>query len=93
VNPQAGSTWASSKFVVCVSSSGTAQRMMTGRLVGFGAVASSISRVNWWMFGGMKSHTRIHTRSPARRVAMYAMPASVNAQSSSGTTPKASVNW
>ncbi len=41
----------------------------------------------------MKSHTRTQTRSLTRRVAMYTMPASVVSQSSSGTTPKASVNW
>ena len=56
--------------VVWVSSMGTAQRMITGRLAVFSSVASSISRVNWWTFGGMKSQTRTHTRSPTRRVAM-----------------------
>ncbi len=70
VSPHAGSTWASSKFVVSVSSLGTAHRMMTGRLAGLAAVASSISRVNWCTLGGMKSHTRTHTSSPTRRVAM-----------------------
>ena len=34
------------------------------------ASASSISRVNWCTLGGMKSHTRTHTSSPTRRVAM-----------------------
>ena len=70
VSPHAGSTWASSKFVVCVSSIGTAQRMITGRLAALASVASSISRVNWCTLGGMKSQTRTHTRSPIRRVAM-----------------------
>ncbi len=67
--PHAGSTWASSKLVVCVSSLGTAQRMITGRWPIRSSPASSISRVNWWTFGAMKSATRTQTSSPTRRVA------------------------
>ena len=57
-------------FQVWVSSIGTAHRMMTGRLAIFSREASSISRVNWWTLGAMKSQTRTQTRSPMRRVAM-----------------------
>ena len=45
-------------FQVWVSSIGTAHRMMTGRLAIFSREASSISRVNWWTLGAMKSQTR-----------------------------------
>src|SRR5262245_14078895 len=86
------STCASSMFHVCVSSMGTAQRITTGRLAAFSRVASSISRVNWWTLGAMKSATRTHTSSLMRRVAIYIIPYGVSSQSSSARAPKASVN-